>query len=114
MPQGLEPEQKAALFDVQKQLSQVQRQMAYADPVYKPHLQKNIDELNKQIPELLKDPKKANYYLQDSHNDLIETINSPKTEANGKTTENAQAQGGQEIEKQEGGADAGRGETPPL
>jgi broad specificity phosphatase PhoE len=113
MPQGLEPEQKAALFDVQKQISQVQRQMAYADPVYKPHLQKNIDELTKQIPELLKDPKKANDYLQDSHNDLIETINSPKTEANGKTTENAQAQGGQEIEKPEGAADAGQVGTAP-
>jgi broad specificity phosphatase PhoE len=113
MPQGLKPEQKAALFDVQKQISQVQRQMAYADPVYKPHLQKNIDELTKQIPELLKDPKKANDYLQDSHNDLIETINSPKTEANGKTTENAQAQGGQEIEKPEGAADAGQVVTAP-
>jgi broad specificity phosphatase PhoE len=89
MPQGLEPEQKAALFSVQNQISQINRQMAYADPVYKPHLQKNIDELNKQIPELLKDPKKANDYLKDSHNDLIDTINSPKTEANGKETENA-------------------------
>lgn len=91
MPEGLEPEQKAALFSVQKQIEEKQRQMSYADPVYQPHLQKNIDELNKQIPEILKDPKKANDYLKDSHNNLTESILSPKIEedekANGTQTQ---------------------------
>jgi len=105
MPQGLEPEQKAALFSVQKEISQKQRQMAYADPVYQPHLQKNIDELTKQIPEILKDPKKANDYLKDSHKDFVENISSPKTDTDGKKTSNApQTEGRQEIEKPSEGA----------
>jgi len=96
MPEGLEPEQKAALFDVQKQILQKQRQMAYADPVYQPHIQKNIDELNKQIPEILKDEKKANDYLKDAHKDLTESILSPKTENDGKeTSDHAEAEGQQ-------------------
>src|SRR6202453_4839639 len=95
MPQGLEPEQKAALFSVQNQISQINRQMAYADPVYKPHLQKNIDELNKQIPELLKDPKKANDYLQDSHNDLLDHIQKP--DENKPANNNVDAKGRQRI-----------------
>ena len=74
MPEGLAPEQKAALFDVQKQILQKQRQMAYADPVYQPHLQKNIDELDKQIPDILKDPKKANDYLASGHKDFAREI----------------------------------------
>lgn len=102
MPEGLEPEQKAALFDVQKQIEQKQRQMAYADPVYQPHIQKNIDELNKQIPEILKDENKANDYLKDSHKDLQESILSPKTEENGKTENapnEAEGQQGEVTEK---------------
>jgi broad specificity phosphatase PhoE len=99
MPEGLEPEQKAALFNIQKQILQKQRQMAYADPVYQPHLQKNIDELNKQIPEILKDEKKANDYLKDAHTNFTENILSPKTE-NDETKGNAEAQTeGQVTEK---------------
>lgn len=97
MPSGLEPEQKAALFSIQREISQKQRQSATADPVYAPHLQKNIDELNKQIPEILKDPQKANDYLKDSHKAFVDNISSPKTDDNGKTESapNAQTEGQQ-------------------
>lgn len=77
MPSGLEPEQKSALFDVQQKISEKQRQMATADPVYQPHLQKNIDELNKQIPEIFKDPKKANDYLATGHKQFAREILNP-------------------------------------
>lgn len=107
MPEGLEPEQEAALFDIQKQISQKQRQSSYADPVYQPHLQKNIEELNKQIPEIINNPKKANDYLKDAHTDLTESILSPKTENNerAETDQNGQAEGreGQITEPTGGG-----------
>jgi broad specificity phosphatase PhoE len=77
MPQGLEPEQKAALFDVQKKIMEKQRQMATADPVYQPHLQKNIDELGKQIQDIFKDPKKANDYLASGHKEFAREIMNP-------------------------------------
>lgn len=107
MPEGLEPEQKSALFDMQKQISQKQRQMEYADAVYQPHIQKNIEELNKQITEIIKDPKKANDYLKDSHKYLIDTILSPKTENN--EAENAETQTEGEIsEKPTKGAETSK------
>lgn len=104
MPEGIEPEQKAALFSIQQKISSLNRQSHYADPVYKPHIQKNIDELNKQIPEILKDEKKANDYLKDAHKDLSESILSPKTEENGKDQTN-EAQGRNEVNEKptEGG-----------
>ena len=77
MPAGLAPEQKSALFDVQQKIAEKQRQMATADPVYQPHLQKNIDELGKQIPEILKDPKKANDYLATGHKQFAREILNP-------------------------------------
>ena len=84
MPSGLVPEQKSALFDIQQKISEKQRQMATADPVYQPHLQKNIDELGKQIPEILKDPQKANDYLATGHKQFAREILNPAdvTDAN--------------------------------
>lgn len=104
MPEGLEPEQQSAIFDLQQKISGLNRQSASADPMYAPHIQKNIDELNKKVAEVLKDPAKANDYLKDSHKDLQESILSPKTEENEgtKTDQNNQAQGSGEIAKPEG------------
>src|ERR1700748_3272865 len=108
MPEGLEPEQKAALFGVQKQIEQKKRQMAYADPAYATHLQKNIDELNKQIPEILKDNKKALDYMKDAHKDFAESILSSKTESDEETKAatdpEAEGQQGQISEKPVEGA----------
>jgi broad specificity phosphatase PhoE len=115
MPEGLEPEQEAALFHIQQQISQKQRQYLNADPVYQPHLQKNIEELSKQIPEILKTPQKAIDYLKDAHNDFTESILSPKAKENGKETEaNAQTQREGVLEKPEGEVTASEpgGATP--
>lgn len=81
MPVGLVPEQKSALFDIQQKIAEKQRQMATADPIYQPHLQKNIEELSKQIPDILKDPQKANDYLASGHKQFArEILNTNATE----------------------------------
>lgn len=119
MPDGIEPEQKAALFDLQQKVSELNRQSATSDPVYKPYIQKNIDELNKQISEILKDPKKANDYLKDAHKEFAESILSPKTEVDEKAEANgipeAEGREGQIIEKPtEGAATPIEGAAPSL
>lgn len=103
MPEGLEPEQQAAIFSIQQETAKVQRQLSTADPLYQAHLQKTVDENNKLIGEIIKNPNKANDYLKDSHKDLQESILSPQTTDNGKETEaNAQAEGEGILGKPEG------------
>jgi len=94
MPEGLNEDQQAAIFSLQQETSKAQRQLSTADPMYQPHLQKMVEEYNKQIGDIIKNPNKAIDYLKDSHKDLQEQILSPQTEQNGKETEaNAQAEG---------------------
>lgn len=102
MPEGLVPEQKAALFDIQQKIKNLQSQQGKTFADWKEHIAKNIEELKKQIPDILKDSDKANKYLQSGHNDLVNQI---KTETDGKETNNApKTEGRQEIEKPQGAA----------
>lgn len=115
MPDGLSPEQQTALFDVQKQVGAMQRQKDGTIEDYKPHIQKNIDELKKQIPEILNDQQAALKYLEPAHKALSAHL-STQIETNGKdqtaqTNQDGQAEG--QVEKP-GGADIGSGAAPSL
>jgi len=113
MPEGLQPEQKAAIFDIQQKVKKLKEQQANAGDEYKEHFDKNIEDLNKQIPAILKDRNAANKYLGQAHTEFVSQIQSPKTDENGKETEaNAQAEGQQVLNKQEGAAE-GTTETAP-
>lgn len=114
MPEGLNEDQQAAIFSLQQETSRAQRQLSTADPMYQSHLQKMVDENNKQIGEIIKNPNKAIDYLKDSHKDLQEQILSPQTEENGKETEaNAQTQGEGVLNQPEGEGTAKAAATAP-
>lgn len=114
MPEGLNEDQQAAIFSLQQETAKAQRQLSTADPMYQPHLQKMVDENNKQMGEIIKNPNKAIDYLKDSHKDLQEQILSPQTEQNGKETEaNAQTQGEGVLNQPEGEGTAKAAATTP-
>jgi broad specificity phosphatase PhoE len=114
MPEGLSPEQQAALFDVQSKVSNMQRQKDGTVEDYKPHIQKNIDEIKKQIPDIINDQQVALKYLEPAHKALAAHLQSPKIETDGKdqtaqTDQDGQAQG--QVDQPEG-AEIGSGAAP--
>lgn len=117
MPDGLSPEQQTALFDIQRKVSQNDRQSQTADATYKPHIEKNTEALKKQIQEIIDKPEAAIKYLQPAHDDLVNNIQSPKTDENEKTEANAQAEGRNEIANPEGAentTEMGVGAAPSI
>lgn len=114
MPSDIVPAQKAALFDIQTKINRLQAQQGRTFADWKDGIQKNIDELKKQIPAVLKDEDGANKYLEKSHTELVNQIQSSKTENDGKEAENsaAQTEGGQVTGKPEGADKSGTVAAP--